>query len=220
MPAVVAFDHPALAQLSEALQEAASTRLQLLELPPEQMLIGLGQPCPGLPLVLRGCVRVQILGAGGNQIVLYRIGPGDACTLSVGCLMGNRRFMAEALTEEPTRVALLPADLFEQLMRDSAAFRQYILASYGSRLQDLMQLVEKIAFQRMDQRLAACLLQQARGEVVEATHQELAIELGTAREGISRLLKRLERSGLVQLQRGRVTLLAPTRLRQMAAASG
>lgn len=208
--------HPALAQLPAPAQAIAVRHAQLLELPPGYRIIGPGEPCCGLPLVLEGSVRVQMVGVSGNEIVLYRIGADDLCTLSIGCLIAARPFQAEALVEEPTRAVLLPAQPFDELMESAPPFRQYVLASYGSRLAELMLLIEEVAFRRMDQRLAACLLARARGGVVEATHQALAVELGTAREVVSRLLKEFERAGTVELQRGRVGLTAPDRLRQLA----
>lgn len=211
-----ALRHPALARLLPSVQKLALQRVQVMDLPAGYRIIGPGEACPGLPLVLDGSVRVQMVGASGNEIVLYRIGADDLCTLSVGCLIAERPFQAEALVEEPTRVALLPAGLFDQLMESSGSFRRYILASYGGRLAELMLLVEEIAFRRMDQRLAACLLARARDGVVEATHQVLAVELGTAREVVSRLLKEFERADIVRLERGRVELLALERLRDTA----
>lgn len=208
--------HPALAQLSPEMQQATLNRVQTHVLPAGMVVIGHGQPCPGLPLVLDGSIRVQMADASGNEIVLYRIGPDELCTLSVGCLISQRPFQAEAVAEASTRVAMLPPKLFDELMQASEPFRRYVLTSYGNRLADLMMLVEEVAFRRMDKRLAACLLSRARDGVLEVTHQALATELGTAREVISRLLKEFERSGMVRLERGRIELVAPDRLRQLS----
>ncbi len=200
------------------LRESALRTAQLVELSPGDRVFGIGERCQGLPLVLEGSVRVQMIGASGNQIVLYRIGADDICTLSIGCLMSRHPYRAEAIVEEPTRAVVLPAPLFDELMDASADFRRYVMASYGSRLDWLMLLVEEVAFQRMDRRLAQCLLARHRDGVIEATHQHLAVELGTAREVVSRLLKEFERAELVRLERGRIRILAPERLRQTIAA--
>lgn len=210
--------HPALAQLPAELQQAALSRAQTHELPAGMVVIGHGQPCPGLPLVLDGSIRVQMSDVSGNEIVLYRIGADDLCTLSVGCLISQRPFQAEAVVEAPTRALMLPPKLFDELMQASAAFRRYVLTSYGDRLADLMMLVEEVAFRRMDKRLAACLIERARDGVLEATHQVLATELGTAREVVSRLLKEFERGGMVRLERGRIEIVAADRLRQLSEA--
>lgn len=210
--------HPALAQLPADVQQMALRRVQEHELPAGMIVIGHGQPCPGLPLVLEGSIRVQLSDASGNEIVLYRIGADELCTLSVGCLISERPFQAEAVVEAPTRALMLPPKLFDELMQASAPFRRYVLASYGDRLADLMMLVEEVAFRRMDKRLAARLLERAPDGVLEATHQVLATELGTAREVVSRLLKEFERNGMVRLERGRIEIVAADRLRQLSEA--
>lgn len=212
---MTAIEHAALAVLEPAQRTLALDRAQRVQLPPGMQVFRRGESCRGLPLVVRGSIRVQMTGVCGNEIVLYRIGDDDLCTLSVGCLIASRGYRAEAVVEEPTDALVLPQDVFDTLMAASAPFRRYILASYGSRLDTLMLLVEEIAFHRMDQRLAQCLLARSRGEFVTATHQSLATELGTAREVVSRLLKEFERSGLLRLERGRIQLLAPQHLRSL-----
>jgi CRP/FNR family transcriptional regulator, anaerobic regulatory protein len=208
--------HSALDSLPAELRESALREAHAVELPVGARIFGPGDACAGLPLVISGSVRVQMTGASGNEIVLYRIGPDDMCTLSIGCLMAQRSYAAEAIVEEPTRGLLLPATLFDRLMDASAAFRRHIMSSYGSRLDSLMLLVEEVAFRRMDRRLAHCLLERSRGSSVEATHQHLAAELGTAREVVSRVLKELERGQVVRLERGRIEILDRERLQRIA----
>ncbi len=204
--------HPALAELEDALANTAPGRIQLVELPAGQRVFAQGAPCQGLPLVLDGSVRVQVTGASGNEIVLYRIEGGQLCTLSVACLLAHHSHRAEAVTEETTRAIMLPPAVFDEWMSQSRTFRDYVLRSYGERLDSLMLLVEQVAFRRMDERLAERLLQLAQNDLVEATHHDLAVELGTAREVISRILKDFERAGLVELRRGQIRLLDAGRL--------
>lgn len=187
----------------EALAAAIPVRFE-----PGDVVFRAGDRCPGLPLVLSGSVRVQMLGASGHGIVLYRIEAGDICTLSIGCLMAGRSYRAEAHVEEPTEALLLPGPVFDRLMAASSRFRQAVMASYGRRLDDLMLLVEEVAFGRLDQRLSDWLERYEPATVIPITHQELAVELGTAREVISRLLKEFERQGRVRLARGRIERLA------------
>ena len=182
---------------------------QRMTLPVGQVVFRAGDACQGLPLVLKGVIRVQMTGASGNSIVLYRIGEQDVCTLSVGCLMAARGYRAEAVVEEEAEVLVLPLALFEALMASSAQFRREMMAAYGRRLDDLMLLVEEVAFRRMDDRLEDWLAQRAKGAIIDITHQALAEELGTAREVVSRLLKELERQGRVSLGRGRIEVLVP-----------
>ncbi|GAA0850262.1 hypothetical protein GCM10009113_31330 [Marinobacter szutsaonensis] len=141
-----------------------------------------------------------------HSIVLYRMGKDDICTLSIGCLMTGRGYRAEAVVEEEGEAAMIPRGVFDGLMDQSPEFRLGIMESYGRRLDDLMLLVEEVAFHRMDERLEEWLLARADRDVIMITHQELAVELGTAREVVSRLLKELERQEMVRLSRGKIEL--------------
>ncbi|WP_290649972.1 Crp/Fnr family transcriptional regulator [Aquisalimonas sp.] len=200
-------EHPAFAGLAPELLQRVEQRTRVMELPAGQQVFRPGDACQGLPLVLEGSVRVQMTGSSGHEIVLYRIGDADVCTLSIGCLMAGRGYRAEATVEIPTTVAMLPYGLFDELMERSSAFRRHIMASYGQRLDTLMMLVEEIAFQRMDVRLAEWLRAHAPDSPLNMTHQDLAVELGTAREVVSRLLKDFERQGWIRLARGRIDIL-------------
>ncbi len=159
-------------------------------------------------MVLEGSIKVQMTGASGHGIVLYRMGADDICTLSIGCLMTGRSYRAEAIVEDEAEAAIIPRGLFDRLMDQSADFRLAIMESYGRRLDELMLLVEEVAFHRMDERLEEWLLARAdQGQtILSITHQELGVELGTAREVVSRLLKELERQDQVRLARGKIEL--------------
>jgi CRP/FNR family transcriptional regulator len=179
-------------------------------------VFGPGDICDGLPLVLKGEVRVQMACASGNEIVLYRIKSGDICALSLSCLISNTRHRAEAVVDEDTEVLVLPLANVERLMDEAPEFRRIVLQSYGQRLQSLMMVIEEVAFQRVDQRLAERLIERQRGGLVSATHHDLAVELGTAREVVSRLLKAFEHKGLVKLARGQVELVDQLGLQRVA----
>lgn len=201
-------NHKMFESLEPELRKLAEAQCQLVALKTGQVVFRAGDQCPGLPVVLAGSVKVQMTGASGNGIVLYRMYQNDMCTLSIGCLMTGVGYRAEAIAEEESQALLVPRPLFERMMAESEEFRRRVLASYGKRLDDLMLLVEEVAFQRMDQRLEEWL-QNHRGDgCIVITHQQLAVELGTAREVVSRLLKELERQGRLQLGRGRIELLA------------
>ncbi|MBU2874617.1 Crp/Fnr family transcriptional regulator [Marinobacter salexigens] len=198
-------DHSILETLPRELQKEALESIRIMRFPPGKVLFQAGEHCQGLPLMLSGAVKVQMTGVSGNSIVLYRMGADDICTLSIGCLMTGYGYRAEAVVEEESEAAMVPRGLFDRLMDQSAAFRLGIMESYGRRLDDLMLLVEEVAFRRMDERLEEWL--QARRSPIHITHQELAVELGTAREVVSRLLKELERKSRVRLARGKIELI-------------
>lgn len=202
------FRHTLFDVLAADLRQQALAAVRPVRFSAGDIVFRAGDGCQGLPMVVSGSVRVQMLGVSGQGIVLYRMEANDICTLSIGCLMAGRGYRAEAHVEQPTEAMLLPRQMFDRLMSMSADFRREVMASYGRRLDDLMLLVEEVAFGRLDQRLGDWLQRHAPGSTIEITHQELAVELGTAREVVSRLLKDFERQGRVELARGRIRWLA------------
>ena len=213
---VYRLQHPALDAVSDATRAAIQDNGQRIEVPAGTRIFGPGDPCNGLPLVLTGEVRVQMTGASGNEIVLYRIKGGEMCPLSLACLLTEGSHQSEAIVDEDSEVLVIPAPLTDRLMDEDKIFRSTVLDSYGQRLRSLMLVIEEVAFRRLDQRLAERLVQRQRDGQLNATHQDLAVELGTAREVVSRLLKEFERRELVTLERGLITLLNIKELQKLA----
>ncbi len=184
-----------------------------LQVPGGQVLFTEGAPCRGFPLVLSGAVRVARGSQGGRSLELYRVTPGEMCVISTTCLFGQAPLSAEGACIEPTELVLLSSAGFDMLCKEEP-FRRHAFGTLADRIAQLMALVEAVAFQRLDQRLAAALL--GHGPLVQATHQALADEVGTVREIVTRLLARFEAAGHVRVGRGRIDLLAPAALRQLA----
>lgn len=207
--------YPAIAELDAGLRASTLADHALrAEIPAGTPLFDEGAPCRGFPLVLAGEVRVARGSPGGRSIELYRVVPGEICVASTSCLFGQRSMVAHGLTTQPTELVLLDPAGFEQWVA-SPAFRHFVFGVFADRLADLMGLAEAVAFQRLDQRLAAALLGQ--GPTIRTTHQQLADELGTVREIVTRLLKRFERAGWLSLGRERIELTDPGALRQLSA---
>jgi CRP/FNR family transcriptional regulator len=177
-------------------------------------LFDAGQPCRGFPLLLEGSVRVAKGSQSGREILLYRVEPGQACILSGGCLLGHSDYSARGVAEEDVTVLNVAPELFQSLMVESEPFRRFVFGMYGERLAEVMELVDEVAFRRLDQRLAQLLVH--RGPVIEATHQKLADELGSVREIVSRLLRSFESRGWVKLERERITVRDPGALAGLA----
>jgi CRP/FNR family transcriptional regulator len=173
-----------------------------------------GQPCRGFPLLLEGSVRVSQTSPAGREIVLYHVGAGEGCLLSGGCLLGHSDYRASGVAETDVTLVNLPPALFQELLVGFEPFRRFVFGMYGERLAQVMELVEEVAFRRLDARLAQLLVQ--RGPVVEATQQKLADELGSVREIVSRLLRQFESRGWVELARNRVTVRDPGALAELA----
>ena len=177
---------------------------QVMSAPAGTEIFRAGDPCNHFVIVLSGSVRVQYLDQNGNEIVLYRVLEGETCILTTSCLLGQARYPAQGIAEEQLQAALVPMKIFQKALAHEPV-RNYVFNTLGKRLADLMVLIEEVAFRRMDGRLAHYLLKH--GDVVRATHQEIAVELGSAREVISRLLKDFERKGWIAMQRRRIDIL-------------
>jgi CRP/FNR family transcriptional regulator len=177
--------------------------------PAKTQLFVPGSPCQQFLLLLDGVVRVQALSRNGREIVLYRIYSGDSCVVTASCLLGGIAYPATGIAETPIQGAMLPAPHFKHLLAESPTFRNFVFSAYASRRTDLVARVEEVALERIDVRLARLLLRLAppTTNLVERTHQDMATDLGSAREVVSRQLKTFEQSGWVELQRGHIRLL-------------
>ncbi|HUL63524.1 MAG TPA: Crp/Fnr family transcriptional regulator [Burkholderiaceae bacterium] len=171
-------------------------------------------PCTGFPLVLEGSVRVAKMAPTGREIVLYRVAPGEGCILAGSCLLGNSDYSATALAEDDVTVLVIPPPLFQELLLHHEPFRRFVFDMYGARLGEVMELLEEVAFRRLDTRLAQLLIH--RGPVIQATHQSIADELGSVRVFVSRLLRNFEQRGWVKLEREKVTVTDLQGLAQFA----
>jgi CRP/FNR family transcriptional regulator len=210
---------PALAGLDRAARRrlAAARRATV---PAGEVVFREGDACSHYLMVLAGSVRVQMVSEQGREIVLYRVGGGQTCVLTTACLMGGQAYNAQGVVESEVTALMLPAAAFRDLVAESAGFRDFVFSAYGTRLSDLLLLVEEVAFRRVDARLAALLLARSEAGGMAVTHQGLAVELGTAREVISRQLKEFERRGWVRLGRGRVAVVRPEALAALAREGG
>lgn len=207
--------YPALAGLPDE-RLGALLRPAALELPAGTPVFAEHQPCQGFPLLLAGSIKVVKQSASGRELMLYRVAPGGSCIITSSCLLGRSDYNARGIAETPLRLLLVPAPAFAQLMLDHAPFRDFVFHLFAERIAELMQLVEEVAFTRLDQRLARLIVAQDRA-VLNVTHQQLADELGSVREIVSRLLKGFAEQGLVALGREQLTVTDRAGLLKVAA---
>jgi len=161
------------------------------------------EACENYLVILDGSVRVQKLASSGHVITLYHLSAGQVCELTTTCLLGGASYPAEAVAETQVRAALIPKTQFLEAMFHAPQFRDFVFGTLDKGINDLITLVEQVAFGHMDGRLAHCLVAKAGTKKrLRVTHMDLAEELGTAREVVSRLLKEFERQGWVRLHRG------------------
>lgn len=182
--------------------------LDTVELPANQQVFSQGQTCQHYIVLISGQVRVFTRSANGKEVVLYRMQPGEMCVLTAACLLGNQKYPAEAITETAVEALMLSHRDFDQLVAESPAFRQFVFQSFSQRLADLMAQLEHIALESVDQRLARYLLENANEQgIITTTHQDIASNIGSVREVVSRHLKTLEKQSLIILRRGSIELL-------------
>lgn len=197
---------------------AALAALSSVALPGGTTLFHPGDAARGFVVVLSGRIDVTLTGTSGREILLYAVAPGQSCIQTTLGLLGDEAYTGEAVTAGPVEMVLIPRPLFLRLMDEDAGFRAFVLHAFGRRMADLTRVLEQVAFGRIDQRLAAVLLDLAKGGVVTATQADLAARIGSAREVVSRKLDAFAREGLTASERGHVRLLQPDLLRQRAAA--
>jgi CRP/FNR family transcriptional regulator len=211
----------ALRKLVPALADAAPATLTRIvehgihrKVPVGTTMFDTHTPCGGFPLVLSGVVKVLQRYPNGREMPLYKVRPGESCLLSGSCLLGHSDYSAAGIAETDVELLVVPPADFHALIASDAAFRNHVFSLFGERLATLLSLVEAIAYQKLDQRLASLLL--AKGDTVQATHQVLADELGSVREIVSRLLRAFEDKGWVDLARERILITDRTALATLA----
>jgi CRP/FNR family transcriptional regulator len=210
---------PGLAPLPARIASAVEHGALLVERPAGAVLFDDSHPCAGMMLLERGTVRVSLTSADGRSLVLYRVHPGETCVLTLSCLLGHERYPARGEAESDVLGMFLPPELFDRLVGELPAFREYVFLSFATRLRTALAVACSVAFERLDRRLAALLLDRsvrAGNADLAVTHQQLADELGCTREAASRLLESFESSGTVTLGRGRVRVVDKPALARLA----
>jgi CRP/FNR family transcriptional regulator len=192
---------------------------KIVKLDHDRFVFHAGDLCQAFLILLDGEVRVQLTSESGREVTLYRIGPGGSCILTTSCLLSNENYPAEAIAESDIEAMAIPVSSFQSTLEESQWFRRFVFDGFSTRLTSVIQKIEQIAFTAIDVRLAGVLLELDRKGVEKITHQDIAVELGTAREVVSRHLKRFESEGWVRLGRGQVSLVDRPRIEAMAGPS-
>jgi CRP/FNR family transcriptional regulator len=174
------------------------------------------EPCRGFPLVLAGEVRVSRSSTDGRSLELYRVQAGEFCLVSCACLFRTQPLSAHGTAVRESTLLLVSPEAFRQCLEDPV-FRDWVMGVFSERMADLTALVDAVAFRKLDRRLAAALL--GHGPELAVTHQELADGLGTVREMVTRLLRRFEREGWIELARERIRIVDSAALRGLAGAA-
>lgn len=208
---------PGLSRLEPQVKELLTGKSVIVDVPIGTTLFGPGNSPENMLFLLDGTVRVQQVSDTGHEIVLYRIHAGQSCVLTTACLLAYEDYAADGIAETTVQAAAVPRDVFDDLVAQSKSFRDFVFAAFSKRITDLFRMIDEVAFQRLDVRLADKLVSLSDGnDHVKTTHQKLSVELGTAREVVSRQLQEFQRRGWIEQARGSVSLLDMTQLKKLA----
>lgn len=195
--------------LEEALLDLIEEKGVLKTVDYDTVIMDVGQTLKSIPLVMSGAIRILREDDDGNELFLYYLEKGDTCAVSLSCCFSNNVSSIKAIAEEDTEMIMIPAEYMDEWMLKFPSWKNFVMNTYQKRFNELLGTVDMIAFHQLDQRLISYLSEKARlgkTKTIQITHQQLAYELHSSREAISRLLKKLENSGKVVLGRNQVSL--------------
>lgn len=190
-------------------QQKLSARLPLRAIPKGTVIHNGSMSCTGIILVKSGQLRTYMLSDEGREITLYRLFEGDMCLLSAPCMIRSIQFDVTVETEKDTEVWIIPPNVYQQVMEQSAALAGYTLELMATRFSEVMWLMEQVMWKSLDKRIAAFLLEESTiedSDTLKLTHETIANHLGSPREVITRMLRYFQSEGIVRLSRGAVTI--------------
>lgn len=187
-----------------------------VEVPKGNQLLSERGKCSGVPMVLEGSIRVFKISQEGKEITLYRVMPGQICLLAAVCIMGDLDYnvFAEALSD--CIILVMPSDYFLELFSKNRPWQRFIFREMAKSLINTMDTVEEVAFSGIEKRIIKYLLDNSNdNDIIITTHEKIAFDIGTAREVISRKLQELHKANLINVGRGKITILNKLKLKNM-----
>ena len=197
-------------------QETMQSCAQIRSYARDELIYSKEQECLGLIRVLSGSVRTFMLSAEGREVRLYRVDEKDTDVLSASCVMNQITFETQMVADSDCTLLIVPAVCLKNFKESNLHVRCFLFEKLGERFSNVMLKMQAILFTRLDQRIAAALLSHARSGTARVTHEQLAGEINSTREAVSRILKDMERQSLIRLGRGQITLSDPDALRMLA----
>ncbi|WP_282774031.1 Crp/Fnr family transcriptional regulator [Phaeodactylibacter xiamenensis] len=198
-------------QLAERnLQDAIADEGTIMHFKSGSLIMDFGAYVKIMPLIIKGSIKVSREDEEGNELFLYYLKPGETCSMSFTCCLMDKKSEIRTVAEEDTTLIGIPTRFMDEWMSRYPSWKNFVMTSYDNRMLELVRTIDSIAFKKMDERLMDYLEQKAEANgsrTLNATHQEIAYDLNASREAISRLLKQLEKDGVVQLGRNRIELL-------------
>lgn len=193
-------------ELMEEIQQIG----KYMGVPEGTMIIDIGDTIKSMPLILNGAIKVMREDEKGDDLLLYFIENGDTCAMTITCCMGDTKSGIRAIAETDTELIMIPVQKMQEWFHKYKSWQSFVLQSYHTRMNELLEAVDAIAFLKMDERLLKYLRDKAianRDEMINTTHQEIAYDLHTSRVVVSRILKKLEKEDKIQLHRNKIKLL-------------
>ncbi|MDA0200676.1 MAG: Crp/Fnr family transcriptional regulator [Bacteroidetes bacterium] len=182
----------------------------LKEIPEEFMMIDIGQNIKGIPLMISGAIKISRENENGEELLLYYLEAGDSCTLTFAWEMGETKSKIRAISEMPSKLIMIPIGHIKHWESKYPSWRRFLFRSYQIRMDELIETLDSLAFNRLEKRLVDYMAEKKRvngKNELFITHQNIAQELHSSRVVISRLLKKLELSGKIQLKRNKIIVL-------------
>ena len=208
---------PVLRRADAAMQREFRDHAFLTTIPAGRDVFVEGTRVDAIPLLISGGVRVYQIGETGREVTLYRFGPGESCVLTANAILSQQSFPAIATTEQPSEAVMIPAGVFREWVRRYDLWRDFYFELVSQRLASVMAIVDEVAFRRLDARVASFLLSAGQpGTPIRLAHHEIAAELGSSREVVSRILEDLAARGLIRSARRQIEILDLAGLQALA----
>lgn len=173
-------------------------------------LIEIGDYLRSMPLLISGAIKILREDKNGDELLLYFIEKGDTCAMSLTCCLGQTKSEIRAVAELDSEIIMIPVQKMEEWMGKYRSWRNFVLQSYHERMMEMLDTIDNLAFSKLDERLVRYLKEKQKitnSDTIQSTHQEIAYELYTSRVVISRLLKKLENTGQIELQRNSIRIM-------------
>lgn len=197
-------------KLDESVKKLIESRLIIEDFDTNSEIITRGEQCRGFSLILKGVVRVYKISDKGKEVTLYKLSNGDTCYLSISCMLSNEAFPAFAEVVEPTKIVFIPIDIFNRYIYNTIDFQKYMVSNLFNKYTEVINLLEEIAFERMDVRISKYLLDVSKNtnnsDFLYLTQEKIAQELGTSREVVTRILTDFKNKDIISTQRGKITI--------------
>lgn len=207
--------YPVIIEAGKEFQEQFKQYAILKKIPAGEFIFIEKDNCTFFALILSGRVRVYKEGESGREVTLYRFEKGESCILTVSCILSDSLYPALAVAEEDSEAFLIPANVFREWVSRFDPWRKYVFEILAKRLSSVILVVEEVAFRRVDSRIAELLLKETdKEQTVRLTHQQIAAEIGTSREVVTRILKDLEQEKMISSGRGIISIINVSELRK------